>query len=509
MQTNNQQLKEQIIVSNDNLLIRNDTFLFKTNNKEKIELSSILRLLQAINKTILKSNSNILLSFEGQEFYNENIQYFSSYFIKNNHNVFKYHNNFSISLILDEYAYKKASYDFLIKFKNIKNDNYITIQIFDKNFEILTSENLQKIYDYYQLNKWQNKEIVIKDPKLVNEFELIDELASKEQILKAFVNVKQRYKTLSYFASDNKFSQSIGTELLNNYQNKYITNNKNISLLNLKWLTFFAASSWYRENKIQNIFHFDINSNLNVCLRLNDKFKWLNSHELVLIYLDFFLEEIKRNGIDISNSYVVVPQNTTYQILELLKQYKVKYYFYDLKNINKQLKNESCLFAYIDNKFIANPRYSTEFNNYYFFICLIWMLNSYTNRNNLLSFKYNQLAERVGKIKISKKSYKYSFDKLENLIKYFSLNYKRWFTAFNAYRVWNDHKYMLFKLINNKKHQMIFYWDDVKGKLVIEYQMCCNFENISNTVWRDKLKLQILLFVLIKKAQKHKIEKEE
>lgn len=359
MQTNNQQLKEQIIVSNDNLLIRNDTFLFKTNNKEKIELSSILRLLQAINKTILKSNSNILLSFEGQEFYNENIQYFSSYFIKNNHNVFKYHNNFSISLILDEYAYKKASYDFLIKFKNIKNDNYITIQIFDKNFEILTSENLQKIYDYYQLNKWQNKEIVIKDPKLVNEFELIDELASKEQILKAFVNVKQRYKTLSYFASDNKFSQSIGTELLNNYQNKYITNNKNISLLNLKWLTFFAASSWYRENKIQNIFHFDINSNLNVCLRLNDKFKWLNSHELVLIYLDFFLEEIKRNGIDISNSYVVVPQNTTYQILELLKQYKVKYYFYDLKNINKQLKNESCLFAYIDNKFIANPRYST------------------------------------------------------------------------------------------------------------------------------------------------------
>ncbi|UUD34929.1 hypothetical protein NPA07_03905 [Mycoplasmopsis caviae] len=507
MQTSNSKLKDSVIASSDNLLICNNGFLLKSYAGNKIELSTILRLMQAFNNSILNKHCNILLSYEGSSFDSDNFKYIASYFIQKGHIVFNYHNCLSTNLILDEFAYKKGKYDFLIKFNNIINNHYLEVKILDNNFELLNTQVQENIYNYYQNNSWENQEIKLNSPILINEFELIDELTSNEQMLKAFTNVKQRYKTLSYFAYDNDFSKRVGSELLNNYQCKFISNNKNISLSRLKWLSFFATRSLYYKQKIQNIFHFDNNSNLSVCLRLSEKFKWLNSHELVLIYLDFFLEEIKRNGIDITNSFVIVPQNTTFQILELLKQYKVKYYYYDPNGNSKLLKSENCLFAYIENKYIANPRFSNQFNNYYFFICLIWMLNSYTNRNNLLSFKHNQLSERVGKVKIFKKSYKFQFDKIDNLLKYFSLNYKRWFVTYNAYKVWNDNKYMLFKLINNRKHQAIFYWDDIRERLVVEYQMCSHFEDISNSIWIDKIKLQILLYFLIKQSNSSKFTK--
>ncbi|UUM19174.1 hypothetical protein [Mycoplasma sp. 1018B] len=80
------------------------------------------------------------------------------------------------------------------------------------------------------------------------------------------------------------------------------------------------------------------------------------------------------------------------RIIKLLNHYHVNYYYDKHSNINFS----NLLFSY-DNKKVNSFPATVKYDNiFYFYLCLIWMLNIYKNRNNLLLFKYKQVINLYG-----------------------------------------------------------------------------------------------------------------
>lgn len=491
----------------NHLILRENSLVFKFAKHKKIANLSVQHLAQAIIENIKNNDTQkVLISHQGTEVKNDYFKNFNFIFLDSkNFKVFNYENAFGVDNILNEIVYRKEHFDYSIHLVFAKKNKALEIQIRDNNFQLISNELINKIYSSYKNKILEFKTIHELKSNIIPIQKYIDLLASKDEILKAFANVKQRYKTSSLIYSDSTFSRELLSSLFTGYNNSFeVLNRRKISFLATKITMKFFPRVYLEKKHIENIFYMGAYNDLHLALWIDRHFKWVEFQTLVLIYLDFLLEEIKRTNKDISQLFVVIPQNASFRIVELLKKYKVKTYFYNNNEIDKWLSDENCLFAYLDEQAIANPRYSKHFNNYYFAICLLWMFNTYANRNNLLSFKYNQLNDRLGKFKLKKSYIKEDYKNIETIIKYISnthREYSKVFQGINVYRSWNGHKYMLLKLLTDKKHQVILYWDDNKQKLVVEYQLCLEYEEKANNTFFDLIKMKLAIHKMLRKSK--------
>ncbi|WP_051586202.1 MAG5620 family putative phospho-sugar mutase [Mycoplasmopsis lipofaciens] len=489
--------------------LRNNTFVFKNNSKEPLSNYSFFLLAEAIDKIFLKNNyRKIMISHEGINFNKKIYDVIGYYLNEKKYLILNYESLLSTNLILDEKFYKSGYYDVLIKFIQ-KSKNVLEMKIYSDNFELVNSNEILNYYNSLNIEYLPYKDFISTN---INCLSYIENMSSKKDMLKPFANIKQRYKSKSFIACKDYFSSKLISDLLKNYNTDFKIPKKN---KNYRWINF-STSFFYRWSLIKqnykNIFYFDDLSNIKIALWLNKKFTQMKFQDIVLIYLDFFFEELKRAKVDISEKFIVIPQNATYQVIDLVNQYKVKWFYYDEDKNNNKFNDPNCLFVFINNKVIANPRYSIQFNNYYFFICLIWMLNTYTNRNNLLNFKCKRINEVFGKLKIKSKKYKFnknlinplieSAKEMINVIHNRNDNSKTLLKNINIFNKWNDDKLILFKLITNKHHQLVFIYDDITSKLIVEFQLCYEYEFKSYNVFLDKLKLGYFVLKLLSKAKK-------
>ncbi|TQC54079.1 hypothetical protein E1I18_00540 [Mycoplasmopsis mucosicanis] len=482
----------------------NINLVFKpSSKKESINQQSLMLLASMINMHI-KPNSKILISLEG---YTEGqyISKISRLLRQQNHQIFEYDIAQSVALTLDEYVMKQNNIDYLIKISIVGKLNNVQINLYDANLHHFSSEIIEKIHTNYELNPLLDQSIAHQNNEYINLKSYQDELCSNNKILKAFVNIKQRYKSLFYLAHNNFNALEIAKTLLDNLKNDYRFNNKKSTLFWLKFKATFLRRLFLRK-EIFNLFYFDQNSQMHVGLNIKNKFKFFSNHELALLYLDFYFEEYLRAKFDISKFKVLLPYDSTLLLKNMLKQYNVHYEYFDENTQNSVLNDKSYIFAYDKNKFNGNPKFSSLLNNYYFFACLIWMLNSYTNRNNLLAYKYKKVQESFGKIKTNRFQFSVSVDQSDKLIQFTNqLNRilkSRRIKEIEIINKWNDNNFYLANIYTHKNTQFSVFYDFINQKLNISLNFYIVYEHKSVYSLSEHIKNLFLTLKIAKNFKK-------
>ncbi|TKA59273.1 hypothetical protein MBOVa_1480 [Mycoplasmopsis bovis 8790] len=467
-------------LSNKYYLSVSDNLLFlKSNSKEHIDEQLCSLVFEHICSVLDNGgNQKILLSYQGDQKHYKTIEYIKNFPIKN-FQVYVYDSRIGTDISTDEIAVKQNEIDYIVKFIFSEKSKLISISIYDGKTKFYVKRNiLETICESFNANH----KIEIYENKLDYEAELlsIDKLisiqASKEEILKAFFHVRARYKSRSLVIVNNDYLYSLFVQLFSNYDTSFKVKKSKIASQSNKQIFDLFKNFLPKLKKYQSILKIDNYSNLTADFLIDYRLKNLSKDQIVLLYLDFLVEELKRsNQVDIKKLFVIIPPNASRQVIDLIKQYKMRYYFYDSNNIESSLSDENCLFAYSFSKINANPRYSKIHNNHYFVICLVWMLNIYRNRNNLLSFKYNSLRENLGGTKIIYKSQKFEFNKIKNLVSLIENHYleSKIFNKIEVFNSWFDNNYAVLKLYSDQdKNSLILYFDIEKSRMIFEYHMC-------------------------------------
>ncbi|QSF13733.1 MAG5620 family putative phospho-sugar mutase [Mycoplasma sp. Mirounga ES2805-ORL] len=498
--------KEVVLNTKNNLIVLPRSIMLDSVDAKKDISFSLSILAQSISK-VIEPVEKILVSFQG-DIIDEKYKLILFSALSKKGKIYEYSYYESIPLVVDEYLLKKEKYNTLLKIVYDKN-NFLEISIFDSNM-MLKKELFENVKEeYLSLNEYTVPTSL--ETEKINLSEYIKELASTDEMLKAFKNLRHKYKTSSLFKIDDSIGNVLMKEAINNSKNNalFYKKNKFKNPLNIKLLTKIFKTHFSNNLKVSNLFLIDKFDNINLSFLIDNKYKWLNSNELAALYLDFLLEELKRNKVDISGSFVILPQNAPLGLFELLKSYKIKQIFYDDNNFDEMIRKENCIFAYTDKSFYPNPIYSKVVNNYYFIFTIIWMLNAYKNRNNILTYKYKNHNEIFGKIITKHVNQKFNKSNLDLLIKYISNNYKNikysQFDLINVYKTWNNNKLVLLKLISNNKHQLIISFDPKNNQLHFEYQLCKEYQNtISNNVFISYIKQRFFIFKLMKGFKRFK-----
>lgn len=498
-------MKDLLHLYSDRLYFKNVT------EKTPIKYGSLTLLAYSID-LVLNKNSKILVTILGKT-QHQYIRKLSAFLQTKKHQIYTYDKPVSSSLWIDELAFKTNELDYLIKiFIDSKNQNAY-IKILDKNLQSINKHLLEKIVESY------NENLVFKfDSTTAQSFNnikyqtIVKSSTSKSGILKPFIGIRQRYKSKTYlFHQNNLNSFEISKSLLTSYPSDFIAKNKSLSIKKIKTLLYFFEAYFARE-KISSIIHQNEVDKIDIFLRINNKFQLINSNLLAMIYLDFYLEEYKRAHVDISKFNVLIPHSANNGVKELLSQYNVSWEYFDEATYKDLLKNPNYVFAYNENNFIANPKYSNEFNNHYFITCLIWMINSYLNRNNLLSFKHNRIIECFGQYKQVNFQHKIVVKNIDYLIEFTKEFVKnkplKNIQNCSAILSYEDSKFYLFKLSNLKNHEIIVYYDFAADKIKVITNLCYVYKFKPVFAFFDTFKAKVLtskIFKLIKKflSKKH------
>ncbi|BAP01145.1 hypothetical protein MCAL160_0679 [Mycoplasmopsis californica HAZ160_1] len=456
--------------------IANSFVFYDITEKNPVSTNSFLLLAQAINQNIY-SKSNILISLQGFS-QSQYISKFAKFLQYSGHTIYEFDTPTSTPFMVDEYAMKLHKLDYLFKITVDSTNSLVRVHLYNKDLKPLNSESLNNIYQIYIQNKPFNFKFSAQ-PLVRLDFErYVNILAGKEEILKPFVDIKPRYKTMSLLTHRNQQALKIMRKILTNYANEYRIKNRKISVKRLK-IRLKLFKKTYSKLGITNVIHFDEINHMNSFFFVNNRYRFLDYHTLALVYLDFYLQEYKRAKFEVQKFKVLIPFDAPYRIKELLKQYSVQYSYFDENTYKDLLLDKSYVFAYNSQGFIANPKYSTEINNYYFFACLIWMLNSYANRNNLLNFKLEQIEQQFGRIKTITRTKKIKMYNNIALIRFCNYLAKQGNNKQFQHKIigcWEGNRFYLFSASNEKKHQIIFYYDFEKLELKAEIRFCMSYK---------------------------------
>ncbi|WP_406616690.1 MAG5620 family putative phospho-sugar mutase [Mycoplasmopsis adleri] len=507
-------MKNKEIRQDDIILYCNNSLILKADKKMTISDFSIQLLCELFTKYIFNNkNQKLLVSYEGNSKYYPIINGFSFYLTKNNHLVYNYDSILGVDSSLDELVCRDLKLDYCVKVISNYQDNNISVKIYDANEnkkKFISGEVLKKIAEEFKTLISDKSNAIPYETtyktELANLELFIQEQASKRELLRAFVNVRPRYKSKNLIITNEFYSNELINNLLTNYESNFSLKKADLKtkLYLFSFKTFQHRN--YFNNNYQSLIKIDEYGNLDVSCYINHKLVNMNLNEIILVYLDFLIEELKRGkSVNIKDLFVLIAPNTSYQIIELLKQYNVKYIYCNEKSYQNLINNKNCLFAYTYNKINANPRYSYLFNNYYFFIYLIWMLNTYVNRNNLLSFKYNKLKENFGNIIYKNSRKKFDHNLIPTLISALINNYKKSniYDAINVFKFWVDDTYALLKLVNtSSKHATILSYDYVNEQLIIENQLCTEYNQSDVPYFMNFHKMKSFINKTIKKVTK-------
>ncbi|WP_029512994.1 MAG5620 family putative phospho-sugar mutase [Mycoplasmopsis iners] len=484
----------------------NRSFVFrKVKNLDNLSLS-LNYFVQAFSAIFSDQINKILISPSGdliqQNTFNSFVEFFTSFY-----QTLFFDKYSSVPLEIDEYVYNHEKYDVLFKISLNKKLDYLVIDILSFKNHKLTKELLKKIKETYELLNDMHFDTNKTNLVSLSLDKYLNYFASSNSTTGDFKKLKERYKSVLAFNFKTNTQKSLVSKMLKFYKNDYkIVPFAYNGFWRKIWFNLFSD---LKKNKkhVHAIFNWQKNNTFQTWFKINNKFELIESSDLALIYLNFFFEELKRSHEDLSEKYVVISHDSNYKLLKFLKQFKIKYYYFDEENHHSNINNPNCLFVYINNYFLSNTMSFKVFNNSYFLLCLIWMFNNYRNRNNLLTFKYKQLEDNFGitKTKIVEKAYQ--IDKLDNLIKAATkfINLKHKHNLINKINVFNDYedkKLFLFKLLTSKNHAVILSYDFLKKKLVIQYQLCKQYEYESRNIILDFLLLKLEVRKILRISKK-------
>ncbi|MEA4115615.1 hypothetical protein VBM87_02365 [Mycoplasma sp. 744] len=435
-----------------NIRYVNNSFLI--NSLDEYSLFNTLDKLSKLLINYFHDNKEIMISIN--LFNKKNIQNYVNNFVIFLSKYFQIYQLKNVFLIANELIYftkEKNKYNNLIHIYYDSDNSLLIVE-----FDCQSNFKLENIYND-----------LISDTKINNNFNnnlpsniinldfqtIVNDFLSSEIINNNFKNLKERYKAeIKLIVKNSKYK-----EIINNLTNNY----------NAKINSFIHNRHFVNDA----IFIFEKNLNLSLSIRTNKKFLKLDKNTIILLYLNFLLEELKRNKFNLNNYSVCISNDADMRIIKLLNHYHVNYYYDKHSNINFS----NLLFSY-DNKKVNSFPATVKYDNiFYFYLCLIWMLNIYKNRNNLLLFKYKQVINLYGIYKtIVKKINLKNIDinifksKLINKLE----NYKK-SIDFKSYILINkleNYKFYLANIQTNENDNILLFYDYITNKINIKFNLC-------------------------------------
>ncbi|WP_406614964.1 MAG5620 family putative phospho-sugar mutase [Mycoplasmopsis hyopharyngis] len=410
-----------------------------------------------------------------------------------NHNFYEFNNHQNVSFNFAFFCAKKQNVDYLIHFNSFKESKTVQIKIynFKRGFNnYLLDVKVQELLNFLNQNDLQDFNYGEYSSFKVEYDLLLDQYCSSDHLLKAFANIKQRYKTKSFINSKNLFALEESKYLLSRY-NTPIIEVKNLNgLLKTIGKSKIIDQWFFKDKKINNIFSFDQNNNIFVMTKLTDRYLRLNNHNLALIYLDFFIQELKVDGeVNLNDLFVILPVDAPKTLKILLNRYKIAIKYENDENYDQIIKDQNCLFFYNENRFCPNSRFFFYYDNYYFLVCLIWMFNSFLNRNNLLTYKWKQLKENLGEISYKNKIFKFkkiNFDWISFLKK---INFKAKNQSIEIIDFKNELFHYLFKIKTSNNHYVIVKKSNINHHIYVDFQLMNEYHETVNNVFLDYFRL--------------------
>lgn len=448
-------------------------------------------LAQGLNEIVFNNQvRKIMITHENEFHFNYSISNFKNKLSSISHNLYEFDNNQSVSFNFAFYAANKANMEYLIHFINHPKTKNVSIIIynFKRGFNnYLLDSKYQELLNYLNKNDLKNFEFKPYSATKMDYIILLDEYASKDKMLKAFANIKEKRKIKNLIVSNSQFTNDTFEIALKKYETDFSIQHKLKKFISK---FSFIDMLYYSREKNNNIFFYNSENRLTIYSWLKEKYYAFNQHEIVMIYLDFLLEELKVEGqVNLNNLFVILPINAPIILKTLLNRYKIKMIFESENKYEDLINDPNCIFFYSEYRYIANPRFSFYYDNHYFNICLIWMFNRLLNRNNLLAYKWKQILENLGRGAFYTK--KYSIPKniqtWKNVISYMQKNYKNILIKELDYK--NDLFHYLCEFTISNVQKLIIKKSFIENKIFIEYQL---YEEINDEILNYKNDEKIL-----------------
>lgn len=508
-QTLKQSKTNKLLPTKVDMIYENNHIYFSYSKKSLSLLKrSILPLINAILSVVnINNNEKIWISYESGDL-SEIIINSCNIFNSKGYQTFIFDNFEQSNVSLDEYLYLEKGFNWHLRFTKYNKDKKIKIDFFNIMKQARMSQpqaNSEQIVQKYLSQDGFDIEVDESILNFIPYHQTIKYVSSNKWILKAFAKIHHRYKGRVFIGTENKTSLELCASIMRQSNTDVEFVKKSINLKRFKinsW--FYKPKLLAHKNKTMALIHFDKYHDINLAIRQHNSYLWLSKDELALVYFDFIFEEMKRAKLNMADLFVVVPVNASKQLFELLTQYNISYRYYQNEYVLEYIDDKKCIFIYDGKQFNADPRFSRRFNNYYFLACIIWMLNSYQNRNNLLPFKNRRLKEIFGSYKHYTIEEKVNFDdikKLENFIKNYSTNgliKKLEINKAIFHNIKQNDKLFLFTLTLVNNHQLNFMFDEQKNKLVIENCICVEYDYKSYSFIIEKFKIKKLIKTILK-----------
>ncbi len=376
--------------------------------------------------------------------------------------------------------------------KNIYNDEVFNVFFIDKNGLNIKKNILETIkleMDNYNIFSVQSRTAKV---QFLSNNKIISDYISK--ILSLSNRKHDRRKIKIGVSNYNDGVTKILKKILGNMDFNYVINN-NINKGNIykkKTKTPKTYTNFYRKDiafAMKNKCHILICTTKNgselILFILNGKqVIYLDSNDITLMFLNFFLTEINTNYNNFSNSYIGTDIPPIQSIKNLINKYNLELFVTENLQI---VKNKYLLFYWNqDGQFIFGENKIIEFGFHHLIIKILEMINYYeTQRLNIYSQK-NILSKMYGDYKTYTLIYNddlYKFNLWLDNIQNSRTN--EWFQIDNVtrFKISNDlHENLIAKIVLKSGVEFFIKFNYINRKIIIYIRL----ENTITSIWSKK-----------------------
>lgn len=461
------------------------------------------------NENIIASENKILFSIKSKKIKQNLLKDFVAFFSQK-FQIFKYKKDFNAIDEFDYYFATNRKINYLLQLDYEKETKKLMIFLYENN-EFYNHELLKKLFLFLEKLDWDNallsrdyhRQLCKLNKANLNLINLDLEI---NEILTSQIN--QNWLKIKRWRSEHLI---LKTQNKANYQIFSYINQKICDFFFLKKLWFFKkeknkTSFVWNPLKVLNrrVISFKNSSNFDFKLNYWNPYSKLSESFLAFLLLNFLYEESRLMNKKFDNYYVVLSNDASPAFINFLEQINLKIEWYQNEKHYELLNNENCFFSYVEGKFNLNPKLNSYFDNYNFLIVFILMLNTYKNRNNLLLYKINQLQTLYGVYKNTQKHIKIKNLNFETLaLKLDELRKLKnpLIEKINLIGTWNLNKFCIYKIELKHHSQIIIWFDPRKDEILIEFNLCLEYQNLNNLSLLKKLRIIILFYKLRKKIK--------
>ncbi|OYD26501.1 phosphomannomutase [Mycoplasma testudineum] len=300
-----------------------------------------------------------------------------------NFKVFRFENTQILPSVVNE-AYNNISFDAAFYFNYQSEQNKYRLTIFDGQGVSVNLNVYEQIANMIlHMNPNTDVRKIRKAPIYLKEQEIFAQY--KNKIISLAKRNNDEKKISVYLANASKSFTHLAGKILGSLDFEY-----NISKHKIPNLFAFRPLNWYLRDATKTgsdlLYITDTSgTKLGVAISIGNKFKFLEEVELLILFLDLYLLDLKTKRLLSDKNYIVIPNYLIILLQEIIIKYQIKAYPIE-KFDNKKLDKTYLLFSMNrDNLFKFNSPSVNYYDQLQFIVIFSELMNYYKTQRGALA----------------------------------------------------------------------------------------------------------------------------